>query len=534
MMRLFEEESFARRMGQMFLGLGKPKDSGEYKFARLQLQRLSAPFLGVAVPVALLAGMLAIQTQVEVVAITAPVEIIEEQTVELDDIEPLQRQELTMDMEVMVDYATFDTPSISVADAMVDVSAVLSDSSPMPKTIPQIKSTIMMRGIQTTTGKTANRSAASRGRAMQAFGGSAETEAAVLNALRWYMTQQNPDGSWGKDGFEVPMTAFAILCFLGRGELPHTSAEFGDAVQRGLIFLVESIKPNGLFAVPPGSNYSYSHAIAAYALCEAYSMTRNPIFKDAIERALVPIIQGQHPTGGWDYNLAQSDRNDLSFAGWCAQAIAAGYSALGQSGIYVLGLEKAYQMVAPGVKTNYGQAADRSRGGFGYVGPDPNSGLTAVGVLALQLTGHARAPETRAGLNTLDTWTVGWDDTSFGAKPGAGQYYFYYATQCMFHEGGQRWTRWNNAMKPAYTRAQTVIPAQRSGYVDHLGQPQAIGYWDYEEAHTMNDGFLFRTAIVTLQLEVYYRYLPTYQPVTVIDSETILENPDDIDILINF
>ncbi|MCL1857442.1 MAG: hypothetical protein FWF84_07395, partial [Kiritimatiellaeota bacterium] len=59
-LRLFEEASFGQRMRRMLSGLGKPKASGEYKFARLQLQRLSAPFLAVMVPLALLIAMLSI------------------------------------------------------------------------------------------------------------------------------------------------------------------------------------------------------------------------------------------------------------------------------------------------------------------------------------------------------------------------------------------------------------------------------------------------------------------------------------------
>ena len=261
-------------------------------------------------------------------------------------------------------------------------------------------------------------------------------------------------------------------------------------------------------------------------------MTRMPIIKEAIERALVPIIEGQHPNGGWDYGLKQSDRDDTSVMGWCAQAIAAGVLALGEDGLP--GLKNAYSMVAPGMKGNFGRAADGS-GGFGYTGPSPTHGLTSAGVLALQLTGQARAPEVRAGLNTIDTWNVGWENTNFGKEGGAGQYYFYYATQCVFHEGGGRWTRWNNRMKPAYTKAQSIIPAKESGYVDHLGQAHDIGFWQFETPPHVETGGIYDTTLMTLQLEVYYRLLPTYQPVTVIDREVILESsPDDVDVHIRF
>ena len=50
MQKLFEELSFRERWRRMMAGLKMPHDTGEYKFARLQLQRLSGPAVAVAVP----------------------------------------------------------------------------------------------------------------------------------------------------------------------------------------------------------------------------------------------------------------------------------------------------------------------------------------------------------------------------------------------------------------------------------------------------------------------------------------------------
>ena len=527
MMKLFEEATFPQRMKRMLSGLGKSKDSGEYKFAKLQLQRLSAPFLAVVVPVVLLAGALAIQTQVEVAAVSVPVEIVEADNIDPLDVEPPPPQDFTPVEFEMVDYQIFDTTTLNVVNP-VEVSAAPS-AAPTPNAIPQIKSTIMMRNIQAGPGRMASRGTSGRARAIQEFGGSAETETAVLNALRWFATKQNPNGSWGT-GHPTAMTGVTLLCFLARGETP-SSQEFGEVVRKGLMFLVDSIRPDGFLV---GGN-DYSHAIGTYALAEAYSMTRMPVLKEAVERTLVPIIEGQHPNGGWDYGLKQSDRDDTSVMGWCAQAIAAGVLALGEDGLP--GLKKAYNMVAPGMRVNFGRAADGS-GGFGYTGPSPTHGLTSAGVLAMQLTGQARAPEVRAGLNTIDTWNVGWENTNFGKEGGAGQYYFYYATQAVFHDGGGRWTRWNNRMKPAYTRSQTIIPAAESGYVDHLGQARDIGFWRVEQENGgslhVESGGIFDTAVMALQLTVYYRYLPTHQPVVPVEHAEVLVNEDDLIINIRF
>ena len=51
MLKLFDELSFSERMRRMVAGLSAPRGSGEFKFAVLQLQRLSAPFLATVVPI---------------------------------------------------------------------------------------------------------------------------------------------------------------------------------------------------------------------------------------------------------------------------------------------------------------------------------------------------------------------------------------------------------------------------------------------------------------------------------------------------
>lgn len=46
----YEEKGFFKRLGMMFKGLKQPKDTREYKIARVELQRLFAPLVAVLVP----------------------------------------------------------------------------------------------------------------------------------------------------------------------------------------------------------------------------------------------------------------------------------------------------------------------------------------------------------------------------------------------------------------------------------------------------------------------------------------------------
>ena len=72
-------------------------------------------------------------------------------------------------------------------------------------------------------------------------------------------------------------------------------------------------------------------------------------------------------------------------------------------------------------------------------------------------------------------------------------YYWYYGTLAMYQVGGTAWTTWNKAMSSA------IIEQQRQdGHFKGSWDP--IGAWGEE------GGRVYSTALLTLCLEVYYRY----------------------------
>ena len=87
-------------------------------------------------------------------------------------------------------------------------------------------------------------------------------------------------------------------------------------------------------------------------------------------------------------------------------------------------------------------------------------------------------------------------------------YYWYYATQVMHNLGGPEWDDWNRAMR------RVLIETQCSDGC-------AMGSWDPErptpDIWGIKGGRIVTTALSTLTLEVYYRYLPLYR----------IRNPDD-------
>lgn len=499
MMELFEELSFKEKWEKVSVGLKMPKDSGEYKWARFQMIRLSAPAAAIVVPVILIlvVGLLA--------AIKPPpaprveVQIIEpEQVEELEDIKEEPPPDPPEPEEVEPSDVISDQPYAG-ADPTATPGPV-ADFSPQPTTfdaVAIVKSPVIMRGIY------GSRSPGARGAALAGGGGGSATEAAVLRALRWMKKNQASEGYWGVT--KPAMTGLALLAFLAHGETP-SSEEFGLTVEMAIKFLLDCAGDGSRFTGADG--HEYTHPIATYALCEAYGMTQVPDIKYVAEKALERIIKGQHASGGWDYNLKQTERDDISYMGWCAQALKAGAAA----GLEVDGLAEACKKSIDGMKKNFG--GDYNGGGFGYTGPSKDHGLSPVGTLCMQLHGAGNADEVLGSLKTYDTHPK-WQTYDLDAQPVGKDsiYYWYYLTQVKFHVGGETWNTWNQKFSPELVRKQIVIAKEASGYVDHKGTPRSIGYWDQYKGHGANEGEIFGTALCTLQLEVYYRYLPTFKTV---------------------
>ena len=80
-------------------------------------------------------------------------------------------------------------------------------------------------------------------------------------------------------------------------------------------------------------------------------------------------------------------------------------------------------------------------------------------------------------------------------------YYWYYATQVMFHMRGEYWRKWNERLHPLLVERQV-----KTG-------PLA-GSWDprlpVEDRWGVKAGRLYLTAMNLLSLEVNYRHLPIY------------------------
>ncbi|MFU8781399.1 MAG: hypothetical protein ACNA71_10315, partial [Kiritimatiellia bacterium] len=193
LMKLFDELSFKQKWQRVFAGLKQERESGEHKWARLQMIRLLSPLMALLIPIlmlfiiAFLAQFTPRSTQSFQVTVVDPTPM--EPLDEIEIPEP-ERLELPDPVDVQVDVAS-DMPSLP-SDVISPPAETASVQPAEFDSVAQIRSPVMMAGIM------GGRNPGTRGAALGRYGGGGHTEQAVLRALRWLAKNQNEDGSWGR------------------------------------------------------------------------------------------------------------------------------------------------------------------------------------------------------------------------------------------------------------------------------------------------------------------------------------------------
>ncbi|MEE8452424.1 MAG: hypothetical protein V3R99_10935 [Thermoguttaceae bacterium] len=345
------------------------------------------------------------------------------------------------------------------------------------------------------------RTAPDRQRQAKLHGATTETEAAVKAALKWLADNQSPDGRWNAAQYgagqerlvlgrrrqsagiqaDTGITGLTLLAFLASGHT-HREGAYRENVLRGLQFLLSIQAEDGSLggqATPFAK--MYCHGMAALALSEAYGMTGDQRLREPVRRAIDYTIRAQDPSlGGFRYN--PGDRGDTSQCGWQLMALKSAELA----GIRVPvatknGVIRYLRSVASG--THGGLASYRA-------GERVSRPMTAEALVCWQFLG---IPREHPALSEAGNYLL-------GELPGKGEdnlYYWYYATLGMYQLQGPHWQRWNEALQETLLSRQ-----QESG-------PTA-GSWEPNTVWGGYGGRVFTTAMATLCLEVYYRFLPLY------------------------
>ncbi len=332
-------------------------------------------------------------------------------------------------------------------------------------------------------------------------GGTPQCEEAVVKSLRWLKKQQNGNGSWGEGQFRASMTGISLLAYLAHCETP-LSEEFGENVLKGISFLVDLGMKNPVISEQPAlKEICYDHAVATYALCEAYTFCKQmdipsiANLEKVVIKAVDRIIDAQCPNGGWaySYNNKINPDIDLSVTGWNVQALkAAEHGGIKPTkGDIRSTLRKASSYVRKNVMPD-GKFAYKENGNM------PRSSLVGVGVLSLQMTGNGSDSAARKGLDWIknNVKTLQWGQGSGTENVKSNLYMHYYCVQAAMNRGGDVWTSYNKAFRDAVLSGQNA---------DGSFRKNDVGYVSGMTGKSEN---IYRQCLATLMLETYYRFLP--------------------------
>lgn len=421
---------------------------------------------------------------------------------------------------------------------------------------------------------------AKKGRA----GGPTEgTEKAVLEGLKWLLRHQSEDGSWSYDrlksvctpdkpcydpkakitaNYNDGLTALALLAFLGAGYghdakqtiVDTTRAKrhvVGDAVKKGLNYLLKKQNPDGSFA-SDDRPFMYNESLAAMALTEAYGLSQNRYYKEPAQKAVNFLVAAQYPNPagkgkwGWRYkSLQQIERDvglgtgatagknllelydaDTSATGWCIMAL---------KSAKLSNLVVPDEAMAGGL--DFAKYATGKEGMVGYLRPEQAGAEISDDTDSTVLEHHTYHPASMSALGMCirifaehdpkdpflplaadfiikDLPDAGKLDPKTNTRKPVDYYYWYYASIALNQfdgpdaprKTGKYWGPWNKKMVDAVIALQDATD-DRKTEADPTKRACQTGGWIVPDRWGSHyGGPIYQTAINVLTLEVYYRY----------------------------
>jgi hypothetical protein len=337
-------------------------------------------------------------------------------------------------------------------------------------------------------------------------GGGGETDEAVLAGLHWLVKVQQPNGAWHFSGTfpqsahkrredDLAATAMALLAFQGYGVTTDSQHPLLDnfvrPVRRGWDYLLQQQNPDGSFVSPSASdnNHFYTHGLCTIALCELLAMTDNEALKEPAQRAVDYCVRHQSlRSGGWRYLPDRySDQSDVSVTGWIVLALKSG--------------EAAGLTVPPETYHSVMKFLDSMMTGNQYQyreeEPEPKISMTAEALLCRMLLGWKRNDRRlTAGVQLIVN-----TPPSFADHYQRDVYYWFFATQTLFHYDGNEWQTWNSTMKELLLHYQEKAGAESGSWNP---QRPSLDGWGRQY------GRLYTTCMSLYILEVYYRHLRVF------------------------
>ena len=339
---------------------------------------------------------------------------------------------------------------------------------------------------------------------IEQLGGTKESEDAVDRGLAWLASVQEPDGRFsyvaengkrqkkGDHDHDMALTGLSVLAFLAADHSPVKDGPYRQTVKSAVDWLLSQQSPDGDLRGPKevrGSGSAkanmYDHGIATMALAEAALMTGDRRYAEGAIAGAKFICQSQNPrTGGWRY--MPQDPGDTSVFGWQMMAL---------HNAELLGFQTPPEVRQRSLKFLASVSSGRSKMLAGYTpGEGPTPPMTAEALFCRILVGEPIEPEAASEVSEFITSDV--------PKSGRTDFYFWYYTSLSLSQmqGNPRirqaWDKWNTHCRDTLIAMQSREGANNGSWFDPKWGTRA------------GSGRVYSTALATLTLEVYYRYLP--------------------------
>jgi len=342
------------------------------------------------------------------------------------------------------------------------------------------------------------RAPAQRQPLLKKFGGTKQSEDAVDRGLAYLARMQESDGRWTRveddrphadrprNPHDMACTGFAVLAFLAHNERPDKPGSYHDTVASAIDYLISQQDEDGDLRGARefrggGSDAAnmYDQGIATYALAECAIMTHDPRITEAALKGARFIVAAQdRNSGGWRYS--PNEFGDSSVFGWQIMALHSAEQ---------VGFEIPQETI-DGAK-RYIESCGEGRHGL-LAGYQPHSGPTPA--MTAEILFCRMLLDMPLDEDSID------EATRFLAREppdrrNVNLYYWYYASLSMLHMQDRLWKDWN-----ILTRESLISTQHKTG--------ASAGCWDNDHQWGARGGRVFTTAMATLTLEVYYRYLP--------------------------
>jgi hypothetical protein len=300
----------------------------------------------------------------------------------------------------------------------------------------------------------------------------------------------------GAPTHDIGLTALALLAFLDDGSTTRTGPH-REVVGQAVRWLVDQQQPNGRLGAAATTGYIYDHAIATWALCEAYGHSGNEDLRAPAQRAVEYLDAHRNPYMVWRYQPRDND-NDTSVTAWCVLAHRSASAFKLKVNESVAKLAATWFDLVTDPKTGHagytrrGEPSSRMVGEIARFPPHKNEALTAATLVCRFLLGQD--PKTTPIMTTSADLILSkppvWDEEDGSLD----LYAWFHASHAFSHMDGHHWKEWQGALFEA------LVAKQRTD--GNFG-----GSWDPDhDVWGKSMGRVYMTALGVLTLESFYRF----------------------------